>query len=66
MNKMRFYRRLNNISQEELAKILNVSRSQISNIEKGLSELNESKIKTLCELFKITADELLGIEKGEK
>ena len=48
-----------NISQERLAKLLNVSRQSISKWESDESLPQIDKILELCDLFKITTDELL-------
>ena len=52
-------RREKNISQEELANILDVSRQTISKWETGQSMPDFDKIVPLCEYFGITSDELL-------
>lgn len=49
-----------NISQEELANELNVSRQTISKWETGESSPDFDKIIPLCEYFNITSDELLS------
>ena len=60
----------NNISQEKLAKILNVSRQSISKWESDESVPSIDKILELARLFKITTDELLDdnivIHRGKK
>ncbi|MDE6670636.1 MAG: helix-turn-helix domain-containing protein [Ruminococcus sp.] len=50
------------MSQEEVAEILNISRSNISKYENDKLEPNIYTIKQFCELYGITADYLLGIE----
>ena len=52
-------RREKNISQEELANVLDVSRQTISKWETGQSMPDFDKIVPLCEFFGITSDELL-------
>jgi len=49
-----------NISQEELANELNVSRQTISKWETGESSPDFDKIIPLCNYFNITSDELLS------
>jgi transcriptional regulator with XRE-family HTH domain len=53
-------RKEKNISQEELANELNVSRQTISKWETGESSPDFDKIIPLCEYFNITSDELLS------
>ena len=48
-----------NISQEKLASLLNVSRQSVSKWESGESVPQIDMILKLCELFKVSTDELL-------
>ena len=61
---------VNNISQEELAKLLKVSRQSLSKWENGDSLPSLNKIKELCSIFKVSADELIDdeiiIHKGKR
>lgn len=50
----------NNVSQEKLAKLLNVSRQSISKWECDESLPQIDNIIELCRIFKVTADELLN------
>ncbi len=50
------------ITQVELAKTLGVTQSMVSRIEKGELRLNGEVIIKLAKLFKISADELLGLK----
>ena len=59
-------RKKNNLSQEELADKLNVSRQTVSKWELGDSCPDFDKIVPLCELFGITTDELLTDKKIEE
>lgn len=52
-------RKEKNLSQEELANVLDVSRQTISKWEIGESTPDFDKIIPLCEFFDITSDELL-------
>ncbi|MGM9850030.1 MAG: helix-turn-helix domain-containing protein [Bacilli bacterium] len=58
-------RKEKNLSQEEVADKLNVTRQTISKWETNQSTPDFDKIKPLCELYEITADELLTGEKKE-
>ena len=61
---------VNNISQDELSKMVNVSRQSLSKWENDESLPQVDKIKELCEIFKISADELIDdkiiIHRGKK
>lgn len=54
------------LTQKDLAKELGVSTQTIKNWERNQSNLKGEVIRTLASRFKVSADELLGIEKDEK
>ena len=58
------------MSQEKLAELLNVSRQSVSKWESGESLPQIDKVLELCNLFKITSDELIDdnivIHRGKK
>lgn len=54
------YRKKLNLTQKELGEQLNVSPQAVSKWENGQAEPDASTIKKLCEIFKISTDELLG------
>lgn len=56
------YRKKQNLSQEELAEMLKVSRQTISNWELNETMPSSEQVVLLTKIFKITADELLGID----
>ena len=68
--KIAHLRIVNNISQEGLARKLNVSRQSISKWESGESLPQIDKVVELSQLFKVTTDELLNdeivIHRGKK
>ena len=61
---------VNNISQEELAKNLKVSRQSLSKWENNDTLPPLNSIKDLCQIFKVSADELIDdnivIHRGKK
>ena len=59
------YRKANNLSQEEVAEKLEVTRQTISKWETDQSTPDFDKIAPLCELFNISADELIMGKKLE-
>ena len=60
-------RKRKNLSQEEVAEILNVTRQTISKWETNQSTPDFDKIIPLCEMYDISADELLtGTKKEQK
>ncbi len=54
------------LSQLQLAKLLNVDRTLISQWERGICEPSLASLKKLCVIFDISADELLEIETEEQ
>ncbi len=54
--KIRELRKSRDMTQQELAEKLNLSRSQISNLEKSRRSLNLDQLRTICEIFKIDLD----------
>ncbi len=59
-------RKSKHLSQEEVADKLNVSRQTVSKWETNQSMPDFDKIAPLCELYGISADELLMIQKKEE
>ena len=49
------------MKQSDLAKLLNLSPSAISNYEQGIREMDAEAICKLCSIFNCTADYVLGI-----
>lgn len=49
------------ISRKEAAEKLQVTKTQISDIENGKSGTNLDRFYQLCEYYKVSADYLLGI-----
>ena len=59
----------NNITQQELASVLDVSRVQISNVESGRRGLNLERLNILCKYFKIDLSYFVSddiTDEGEK
>lgn len=53
-------------SQLEIANVLNTTQQQYSKYETGTQELPARHVITLCNFYKVSADELLGIELPNK
>ena len=51
--KIKIIRKRRGLKQGDLAKVLNITRSQISNLEKGRRNLNLKQLNTLCTYFDI-------------
>lgn len=59
--RLRRTRESRQITRKELAEALNVTRTQVSDIENGKSGTNLERFLQLCELYHVSADYLLGI-----
>lgn len=59
-------RKVNNYSQEDLSKLLNVSRQTISKWETDMSLPDIERIKELSIIFNVSVNELLGTDENEK
>ena len=55
-------RKVNNITQKQLAKQLNKSATAVASWEQGLSEPGVNDIRALCKIFDVSSDYLLGLE----
>jgi transcriptional regulator with XRE-family HTH domain len=60
------YRKAKNLTQMELADLLNVSHQAISNWERGETMPDITKLPEIAEIFNTTIDQLLNSEKGAK
>ena len=67
---MEYYDRLKalrddkDLSQAEIATMLNTTQQQIYKYEKGVQEMSVSRLKILCEFYGVSADYILGLPKG--
>jgi putative transcriptional regulator len=61
-NKVRLYRAMTNLTQEELAKKLGVSRQTIISIEKESSDPSLQLAMRAARLFKIRVEELFSLD----
>ncbi len=60
--KIRKYREKRGISQRELAQLLGVSNTRISNWEQGVNRPDADMIGSLCCALNVSASRLLGIQ----
>lgn len=49
---------------QEVADALGVNRKQVQRWTKGDAEMGIYKLRDLCKLYKVSADYILGLEKG--
>ena len=60
MNNLEWYRKKKDLTQEELSRLSDVERSEISRAEKGLKDLKGFEWLSLANVLGCTVDELLG------
>ncbi len=60
--KIKELRKEKNLTQKELAKLLNKSETGYASWEQGLSEPSVNDLILLCKIFEVSADYLLGLE----
>jgi len=58
INKLKAYRTLYNVKQEEIAKILGMSLSTYSCKEKGTRQFTLDEAKKICDYFGVTIEEI--------
>ena len=62
--RLRAIRRAKKETQDDLADILNVGKSHISEMERGNRTTTAEKIALICEHYRVSADYLLGLSDG--
>lgn len=60
--KLKELRKEQNLTQQDVADILKIDRSNYSKYELGKLELNLTMLATLTKLFNVSADYILGLE----
>lgn len=60
-NRLLELREQKGLSQKAIAELLDVTRTQVSDIENGKSGTNLDRFYQLCEFYQVSADYLLGI-----
>lgn len=63
--KIKQYRKMHNMTQEDLALILNVEPEHIANIERGRKGISLQKLILLCKHFHINLSDILPIENQD-
>lgn len=58
---IKYYRKLANMTQTELANKLNIKQSTLANYENNKRDITTDTLKQLCKILKVSADELLEI-----
>ena len=59
-DRLKLFRKENKLTQDKLAKILNISRTTIAEYERGTNIIATPFLYTICKKYNISADYLLG------
>ena len=65
-NKIRELRERRDLSQDEVAKILGVSRTAVVKWETGVNRPRLGRIMEMAKLFRCTVDDLVGFKSKKK
>ena len=66
MDRIKQFRRENNITQAHVARTLGISQQQYYKYEKGVNELPIRYLYAICKAYCISADWLLGLSDGNE
>lgn len=62
-NKITYYRKLNNMTQDELAELLFVTRQALSKWENGISVPGIDTLLSICKIFNVSFEEILCLDE---
>lgn len=66
IEKLRGLREDNDLTQTQIAEILGTSQTMYARYERGANEMPIHHFVTLCRLYNVSADELLGTTPDKK
>lgn len=66
MEMFRDLREDHDLTQAQVAQVLGTTQQVYSRYEKGLNELPVRHLQTLCRLYKVSADYVLGLPPWDK
>lgn len=64
--RIRALRRLKRVTQQQLAQQINLSASQLSNIERGVKEPHPELLEQMAAALNVPREELFGVSDGFK
>lgn len=62
--KIRDLREDNDLTQAQVAMILNTTKNQVGKYERGEQDMNIKHLITLCNFYNVSADYILGLPEG--
>jgi len=63
--KIRQYRKIHNMTQEDLAEEVGISADYVSSIESGRRSVSMEKLMRICECLHVSMADMLPIEDGD-
>ena len=63
-DKIKALREDKDLTQQDIADILDTTRQQVYKYENGLQEMTVSRLAKLCRFYGVSADYILGLPKG--
>lgn len=66
MKKLRDLREDNDLTQEQVAKLLGTSQTMYARYEREANELPLRHFAALCRIYNVSADDILGIERDKR
>ena len=66
MKKLRDLREDADLTQTQVAEILGTSQTMYARYERGASELPIRHLITLCKLYRVSSDDVLGLNSNSK
>ncbi len=66
MNRIRALREDRDLSQKDIAKVLQTTQQQYSKIETGRSDISGEKLKLLAQFYNVSVDYILGLTNEAK
>ena len=64
-SRIKYYRKLNKMNQDELAIVLNTTKQSISRYEKGIRKASQEILFQLCDVFNVTIDDFFPNKKDD-
>ena len=63
-DKIKALREDKDLTQQDIADILDTTRQQVYKYENGLQEMTVGRLAKLCKFYGVSADYILGLPKG--
>ena len=62
--KIRDLREDHDMTQAQIAAVLNTTKNQVGKYERGEQDMNIKHLITLCNFYRVSADYILGLPEG--